>query len=860
MMPRLRVTFLATAWLAASAGAEVATSNRTIELPGQRDDGSVLLPNQWSLQPAGRQIALGDFPVNISLHPGGQYAAVLHCGYGAHEVVVMDLRTEGLASRTPIAEGFYGIEFSSDGRTLFCSGAAAEVVRGFSFESGKLKPAGEISLRDPKRRGIPGGLAVTRDGRTLCAANVWGQGVAIVDIARTHVQDVLLGPDVSPPATAPAGPTPDPDAAAITKRAQAALDPTSPDAPFPYACRIDEERGRLYVSLWARSRVALIDLKTGRVTGHWPTEEHPNEMALSRDGRRLFVANASRNSVTVFDTADGRVMETLWAAPYPGVPPGSTPNSLALSPDEKTLFVANACNNTVAVFDVSKPGKSRSLGLIPVGWYPTSVRVTLDGRRLLVANGKGGGSRANPKGPQPTGRPPGTLVQYIGGLFRGSLSLIDLPDRSRAESQFREWTASALRCCPLRPDLSATAVRPEGNPVPARPGEPSPIRHCVYVIKENRTYDQVFGDMPEGNGDPSLCLFPERVTPNHHRLAREFVLLDNFYVESEVSADGHEWTVGAYATDFVEKTWPLVYGHGGSGKYPYPSEGSFPIAAPAGGYLWDRAREAGLSYRSYGEFINNGRTPNDPGRAKVRALEGHFDPRFRGFDMGYSDLKRADRFLEELRGFEKDGEMPRLILLRLPNDHTAGTSAGMRTPTAFVAENDLALGRVIEGLSRSRFWPETAVFIVEDDAQNGPDHVDAHRTVALVVSPYSRSRGVDSTLYSTASMLRTMELMLGLKPMTQFDAAARPMYGAFHSKSDLRPYEARPANVDLTALNPATAWGADQSRRMDFSREDAADDLLLNEVIWRSVRGADTPMPAPVRAAFVLARADEDDD
>ena len=365
------------------------------------------------------------------------------------------------------------------------------------------------------------------------------------------------------------------------------------------------------------------------------------------------------------------------------------------------------------------------------------------------------------------------------------------------------------------------------------------------------------GDLPEGNGDPSLCLFPDSITPNLHALAREFVLLDNFYVEGEVSADGHEWTMGAYGTDFVEKTWPLSYGHNKHKKYTYPAEGNFPIATPAGGYLWDRAREAGISYRSYGEFVANGRTTADPGNTKVKALDGHFDPWFRSFDLAYSDQKRADRFIAELKRFEKEGDMPRLQILRLPNDHTHGTTPGTLTPTALVADNDLALGRVIEALSHSQFWSQTAVFVVEDDAQNGPDHVDAHRTTAFVISPYAKHRVVDSTLYSTTSMLRTMELILGLKPMSQFDAAARPMFNAFQAAADLRPYEALPANVNLDERNERHAWGS--GFKMNFAREDAADDLLLNEVVWRSVRGANNPMPAPVRAGFVFTRSDGED-
>ncbi len=358
--------------------------------------------------------------------------------------------------------------------------------------------------------------------------------------------------------------------------------------------------------------------------------------------------------------------------------------------------------------------------------------------------------------------------------------------------------------------------------------------------------------MKEGNGDPSICLFPERITPNHHALAREFVLLDNFYVESEVSADGHEWSMGAYATDFVEKNWPLSYGHGKGGKFPYPSEGGFPIAVPAGGYLWDRAKEAGVTYRSYGEWVANAKRAGDPGKAKAKSLEGHIDPLYRSFDMDYPDVKRAARFISELQRFEQEGEMPRLQIVRLPNDHTSGTSPGKLTPTAQVGDNDLAFGQIVEAVSKSKFWPQTAIFVVEDDAQNGPDHVDAHRTIAFAISPYIRRGSRDSTMYSTASMLRTMELILGLKPMSQFDAAAMPMFASFQKEPDVRPYTCRPANVDLDAKNLRTAYGAKESTKMNLAREDAADDLRLNEVIWRSVKGADSPMPAPIRAAFVF--------
>ena len=569
------------------------------------------------------------------------------------------------------------------------------------------------------------------------------------------------------------------------------------------------------------------------------------------------MACANSTNVSVVDLAAGKPTLTLNAALHPDAPVGNTPNSLALTPDGQLLFVANADANNLAVFNVAAAGKPVPLGFIPTGWYPTSVRFDAVRKRLYVANGKGGVSRANPQGPMP-GRPAdATIEQYIARLLVGTVSLIDLP----SPPGMARLTALAKRCSPLRADHGATAERPVGNPVPAAVGERAPIKHCVYILKENRTYDQVLGDMKEGNGAPQLCLFPEAVTPNQHRLAREFVLLDNFYVDGEVSADGHEWTMGAYASDFVEKTWPLSYRSGGLGKLGYPSEGSGgKIAPPPNGYFWDRCAEAKLTYRSYGEWVSNGATPEEPCRALAKALEGNFDPLYRGFDMAYSDQKRADRFLAELAKFEADGAFPNFVVLKLPNDHTAGTKRGAWTPTAMVADNDLALGRVVEGLSKSKFWKDMAIFVVEDDAQNGADHVDCHRSISFVASPYCKRGAKDSAMYSTASVLRTMGLILGTKPLSQFDAAARPMYGCFQETPNLAPFAHAPARVDLNARNGAAAWGADASDKMDLTAEDKVDDLLLGEIVWRSVKG--TPMPAPVRAAFVapLPKRDDDDD
>ncbi len=826
------------------------------EVPGQRADGSVLLPNQWSLRPTGVQTLVGDFPVNIAVHPSGRYAAVLHCGYGQNEVVVLELAKDKIVSRAPVTEAFYGLTFSADGNLLYCSGAAEEVVHAFAFRNGYLSDHESIVVRDATQRGVPAGLAVSANGENLYVANVWGQSITWLRPKDNNKppRELLLG-DRSAGAVPAAPPTTDDPS--VTKRMLATLETAASTDPFPYGCVLDEKRKRLYVSLWAQAAVQVIDTDTFQPVARWATEEHPNELVLSRDGKTLFVANANRNSVSVLDTETGRNVETLLAELQPGAEAGNTPNSVALSPDEKRLFVANATINALAVFDVSQVGKSRSLGFIPVGWYPTSVRVTPDGKRLLVAEGKGQISKANRNGPKPPLSEKST-VEYIGGLMEGTISSISLPKEERFEAQMAEWTARAYSCMP-ETARKVSGLELQGNPIPQKVGDPSPIKYVLYIVKENRTYDQVLGDVAKGNGDASLCLFGEKVTPNHHALAQEFVLLDNFYVEAEVSADGHEWTMGAYATDFVEKTWPLGYGHNGHKKYPYPSEGHFPIATPAGGYLWDRAKLAGVSYRSYGEFVENPKK-GQPATSRVPALKGHFDPEYMGFDVSYPDAKRADRFISELHRFETEGEMPQLQILRLPNDHTAGASPGKPTPTAYLADNDAALGRVIEAVSQSKFWPQMAVFIVEDDAQNGSDHVDAHRSIAFIASPYIKKGSKDSTLYSTTSMLRTMELILGLRPMSQFDAAAIPMYASFQVTPDLAVFKARPPEVDLQELNTKTAYGARESQGMNFAREDAVDDLRLNDIIWRSVRGPDSHMPAPRRAAFIFTRSGAKDD
>ena len=788
-------------------------------LPGMTEDGKVLLPNQWSLNPAGKQIPIGDLPLNMVFSPDKHYLAISHGGYGPNEIIIVELQEddrdgEKIISRIELDNLWYGLVFSPDGKKLYASGGKDDIIYQFDFEEGYLSNRQDIDIYEEGKKILPTGMAITSDGNTIYTANNRNHSIGIIDLnSEISAMEFISLPENS----------------------------------YPYSCLLSPDERILYVSLWGKAQVAEVDLPSRTIRSFVSTDDHPNEMAITKDGSRLFVSNANENTISIIETSEGKVIETLNSALYPNAPAGSTPNSVALSKDENLLLIANADNNNLAVFELNRDQPSRGAGFIPVGWYPTSVRIHPLTKKIYVTNGKGQSSEANRLGPIP-GIPSITTTEYIAKLFIGTFSIIDWPDIDKLD----EYTQTAYECSPYLEDNQLTALPEDKNPIPHRLGDPSPIKYCIYIIKENRTYDQVFGDIEKGNGDPYLCLFPEEVTPNHHAIANEFVLLDNFYVESEVSADGHEWSMGAYATDFVEKTWPSEYGHEGRWELGYPAEGLFEIARPTAGYIWDRCAEAGVTYRSYGEFIRNGKRHGDPGSATVKSLEGHFDPYFRSYDLTYSDINRARRFITELNQFEEKGELPQFIVIRLPNDHTAGTRPGFPTPKAMVAQNDLALGMVVDALTHSTFWPQMAIFVVEDDAQNGPDHVDAHRTVALVISPYTKRGIVDSQFYSTASMLRTMELILGLEPMSQFDAAARPMYASFTIKPDLPPYKHLPAQVDIKQMNPFHAWGANSSMAMNLDVEDAIDDIQFNRIIWKSVRGADSEMPAPVRAAFVF--------
>lgn len=819
-------------------------------LPGKTAAGT-LLPNGWTLTPEGQQIPISDLPLNMELSEDGRYLLVTTNGNGDQTINVIDLTANANVQTIKVKKSWLGLNFAPDGKRFYVSGGDDNEVMIYDFADGKATEAGKINLgsseyhklddrgrAEARRKGagefaFPAGIAVAPDGKRLYVAENLSNKVAVVDpTTRQVVTKIEVGE-------------------------------------YPYDCEISKDGKRLYVSNWGSRSIAVIDPAGNQVIGNIQTGDHPNDLELTRDGKTLYVANANSNTVSVIDTARMKEIEAISTALHPKSPAGSTPNAVALSPDEKTLYIANADNNDIAVADVKARGKSEVEGFIPTGWYPTSVRVSKDGRRIFVANGKGTASAANAKGPNPY-RIRSAETEYIGSLLKGTVSLIAKPTKAR----LAQLTQRTYKNSPYTDALLKAAKAPrERTAIPVRLGDASPIKHVIYVIKENRTYDQVLGDLKEGNGDPNLCLFGEDVTPNQHAIAREFVLFDNFYVDAEVSADGHNWSMAAYATDYVEKTWPTNYSARGR---TYDYEGSKRIARPTKGYIWDHCKVAGITYRSYGEFVGvrdvkidggGGQAATDAALKARRenytsedALIGHFSPTFPVYDLSITDNTRVDRWLEEFREFQNNGQLPQFQVVRLGNNHTQGTRVGVPTPRAYVADNDLALGRLVEAVSQSKYWATTAIFVLEDDAQNGSDHVDAHRSPAFVISPYTKRKFVDSTMYTTSGMLRTMELILGIPPMSQYDAAATPMFNSFTNIADLTPFKQRPAQIDLNEKNQPNAPGARQSAMWDFSKEDTLPDIEFNEVIWKSVKGANSPMPAPVRSAFVRPVEDDDDD
>lgn len=796
--------------LCALLGSQTAPREQVGPLAG----GGFLLNSGWRLDPAGRQIPLDTLPLSSVVTPDGKYMLVLNCGYKPPSISVIDLASGSLKGSTPVPDSWLGMTISPKGDHVYTSGGQRASIFEFSLENGVLTQTREFpAAPGPTRTAhdFIGDVAFAPDGHLLYAADMYNDAVVVVN----------------------------PQSGAVIQRIKTGR--------RPYRILFHPDGKSFFVSHWADGTVGQYDTASGspmgpamRIGAH-PTDllwragapEAPEEGA-PRYTARLFVAAANTNSVYAVGVTPDKelsLVESINISMTPRQPLGMTPSALALSADKKRLFVACSDANAVAVVDVSME-RSIVEGFIPVGWYPTAVRALPSGG-LIAINGKGGRSYPNPHGPSPrVGDSPVhkgiAAEQFVGRMQTGTASWID----PFTPEQLTKWSQAALSNTPYR-----DSKLDETSPLP-------PIQHVLYIVKENRTYDQVLGDMKEGNGDANLVLFGENVTPNLHKIARDFVLLDNFYVNADVSADGHNWSTAAIAPDYVAKFWPSNYGRR---KITYDFEEEDAAALPPAGYLWTNANAAGLSIRNFGYMADNKRGAV-PGGEQISGvhdpiLAKHTNRYFRSFDLDYLDVDRANVFLKELADYERGDSMPRLMVMRLGNDHTNGTSPGRLSPLSYAADNDQAVGMIVEGISKSKFWTSTAIFIVEDDAQNGPDHVDSHRSPAYVVSAYIKRHTVDSRMYNTTSMLRTMEFLLGLKPMTHFDAGARAIVAPFQQTADVTPYTLEKPRTSLTDRNPQSAPGGQESAKMDFAKADDVDEDKLNDILWRAIRKNEPPPP-----------------
>ncbi len=778
-----------------------------------------LLFNGWGVTPAGEHVRISDMPLKMVVSPDKKALLAVSGGFNDTGLSVLDIGSRKVSQFLPLPEVWNGLAFSLDGRRVFVGGGDSGKIHQFSYANGKCESTGEVKPAPDETLVFLAGMAVHPKTGKVYICNEANHEIWVLD-AKTLVREATIGV-----------------------------------GEHPHTCAFGSDNRHLYVSNWGGRSVSVVDTQTNRRIRDIAVGIRPNDMALAKDGR-LFVACSGDNTVHVIQTRAleqtgeeagpaNRLPETtreiISTSLYPQSPEGSTPDGVAVSPDGKTLFIANADNNSVLVVDISnslfedarRNGETVSVvnGFIPVGWYPTAVCVSPDSQTLFVANGKGLASSPNFPARNPaTARKPNNSpgFEYTANLFEGSVSFIGRPDAK----QMVAYTEQVRRNSPYTPEaLHRTPIR-SASVIPDRVGQPGPIKHVLYIIKENRTYDQVFGDMkdsagkPVGNGDPALTIYGENITPNQHQLARDYVLLDNLYCNSEVSVDGHSWCDAAMATDFNQRSWIISYSK--HGKLP----GNAEMETPSAGYLWDLCKRHGISFKTYGE-----------GSKKVPSTN-------RGRWTGARDMDKVKWWIDDLQEAERSGNLPQFMIMSLGENHTKGTTPGAFTPDACVASNDLGLGRIVEAASKSKFWNEMAIFVIEDDAQNGPDHVDAHRTTGLVISPYCKRGVVDSTFYTTASMLRTMELILGLPPLTQYDAGATPMFACFGTNAQSTVFTPITPRVDMNAKNTAKSPGAKKSARMNFREYDRAPEDALNRILWAAAKGPDAPYPSPIHRAL----------
>ncbi len=836
---RKRVVAATTAATLAVGGVAAAVAE-TVHA-GPQGDGTSVTPVGWRVTPVGDRTELGSLPTASALSPDGRMLLVLNAGDAtAESLQVIDTarRTvvQTISYRSPDAV-YGGVTFSPDGKKAYAGGGGAGTVHTYTVSNGQLSEGPRIQLpaKNPAGAAVtmyPAGVAATRDGKRLIVADQMADAASVVDLSSGAISTVPVGHAPYGVATSPDGKT-------------------------------------AYVTNQGADTVSVLNLAASApaVTRTVTVGTHPNRVIVDPRSGQAYVANSESDSVSVLAADAARVVRTIDLSPYRGAPVGSNHDALALAPGGNALYVANSGNNDVDVVDV-RTGQVR--GMIPTAWYPTAVDASPNGASLLVTSAKGLGAGPNPDGPNPytdtqriASQDPTFAANYVGTMMHGSLATIPVPGDAQLQRYSRQVVANDGF-----DERDKVRDATSGNPLPSRVGDSSPIKHVIYVVKENRTYDQEFGSLGKGNGDPSLNLFGDDSAPNSRALQRRFVTLDNFYADAEVSAQGWNWSVGANSNPYVEQTWVGNY----SGRnHPYNYEGGdFATAMnrnPLDSYFWDRLADRGVPFRNYGFYETDNQFNTGPSGVDPR-LAANTDPNYYGWDLRCPDSSstftplmscnpRIDEWDREFKGYVAHGNLPAMTFLRLGNDHTANTKPGWPTPKAYVADNDYALGRLVDDVSHSPYWKSTAIFVVEDDAQAGPDHVDAHRTIAQVISPYTQTGRVDSTFYSTVSMLRSIELLVGIGPLTQFDATAIPMFNSFTSHPDFAPYFAvKPSEQILTQVNTANSPMATQAAKEDIAREDEIDMRSSNEEIWQSVKGPGSVMPAPAHHVFPATTGD----
>lgn len=812
---------------------------------GLQPDGSILVPSNQLLRPAGFQVYLPGRPVDLALTPDEKYLLVKN----RSDVDLIRLSDRAVMQSLPFTDGgasFTGITFSHDGRDFYVTNARDRICVVHIDDNNKMQWKEPIILEGPSIGGLPvaGDLALNDNGDRIYVTLSRNNSLAIINLNDNSQEEIPVG-------IAPYSVIPFSQAKAYVSN-WGGRPPEEGESYYQISgskVMVDPESG-----IANSGTVSVVDLSLKTQIKAIETGLHPCGMVLSPDRSRLYVACANSDVITVINTSTDTIIENISVHSKKGTKFGSSPNDLAISPDGKYLYVANGTDNAVCVIKTDTPAEVT--GYIPTGWYPGSVILNTNGDFLYVANTKGVGSRN-----QRTDR-----KGFNSHDHQGTVSLIPVPQDKRELLRMTKTVELNNSISENRKRTLPVSASRKKVAVPVLPDQTSLFKHVVYIIKENRTYDQVFGDMPQENGDTSLVQFGREVTPNQHLLAETFVLLDNYYCSGVLSADGHQWTDEAYVTDYIEKSF-------GGWTRSYPYDGGDPLAYASSGFIWDNVLKHGLTFRDYGEFVNAVIEPPDAtfmdiyqdfvdgtGKISIRAkanleqLTPYMCPTFIGFPLNVPDVYRAAEFLKELKGFEKNGNFPNFIIMLLPANHTSGTRPGMPTPRASVADNDLALGQIVEAITASRFWKETCILVTEDDPKNGLDHVDGHRTTGLVISPYTKRGEVISTYYSQINMVRTIENILGIPPMNQLDLSAEAMTDCFTEKADFTPFNAVRNNIPLDELNPELVsiagdqlYWAKKSMEQDLEDLDRIEEDTFNRIIWHSVKGYGRPYPIMVK-------------